>query len=204
MVVLTIAYYVQSKASPELQFKFHFVRFGYSWWRNPGWKALQSQKGKKHEQSQMQVRHLGSFFQSCVWVKGSYVYHSLFLVAILALLGCLLSILRSFWFFIYLFFSHVIVYLSSAVVFTLFRILPMNFTKDAASSSNVLKDRARAGASLADVDPMEIDRSVSSDWSFLRVTQNDQRLIKKILTICVTVPCISCRHTHTHIYNRSS
>ncbi|KAK7100039.1 hypothetical protein V1264_023048 [Littorina saxatilis] len=43
------------------------------------------------------------------------------------------------------------------------RICPLNFTPDMVSSSAVLKDRVRTGASLADVDPMEIDKSVRFD-----------------------------------------
>ena len=42
------------------------------------------------------------------------------------------------------------------------RICPLNFTADMMSSSGVLKDRVRTGASLADVDPMEIDKLVSA------------------------------------------
>ncbi|KAL8581462.1 hypothetical protein ACOMHN_004347 [Nucella lapillus] len=43
------------------------------------------------------------------------------------------------------------------------RICPLNFTADMASSNRMLKDRVRSGASLADVDPMEIDKSVTFD-----------------------------------------
>ena len=39
------------------------------------------------------------------------------------------------------------------------RCLPMNFTNDDAASG-ILKERARIGSSLADVDPMNIDRKV--------------------------------------------
>ena len=41
------------------------------------------------------------------------------------------------------------------------RCLPMNFDKDDLAGSIVLRDRQRIGASLADIDPMNIDRSVS-------------------------------------------
>ena len=37
----------------------------------------------------------------------------------------------------------------------------MNFDKDDLAGSIVLRDRQRIGASLADIDPMNIDRSVS-------------------------------------------
>ena len=39
------------------------------------------------------------------------------------------------------------------------RCLPMNFTMDDAASG-IFKERARIGSSLADVDPMNIDRRV--------------------------------------------
>ena len=45
------------------------------------------------------------------------------------------------------------------------RICPLNFDADMMSASGVLKDRVRTGASLADVDPMEIDKSVSNTMS---------------------------------------
>ena len=37
----------------------------------------------------------------------------------------------------------------------------MNMTADALASSSVLKDRVKSGVSLADVEPMNIDKSVS-------------------------------------------
>lgn len=39
------------------------------------------------------------------------------------------------------------------------RCLPMNFTMDDAATG-ILKERARIGSSLADVDPMNIDNKV--------------------------------------------
>ncbi len=36
--------------------------------------------------------------------------------------------------------------------------LPMNFDPEDVSTGGVIRDRARIGASLADVDPMSIDR----------------------------------------------
>ena len=42
-----------------------------------------------------------------------------------------------------------------------YRCLPMNFDKGDLAGSGILRDRQRAGASLADIDPMNIDRSVS-------------------------------------------
>lgn len=41
------------------------------------------------------------------------------------------------------------------------RCLPMNLTGDDITRGGVLHDRVKIGASLADVDPMTIDRSVS-------------------------------------------
>ncbi|XP_025111165.1 ATPase family AAA domain-containing protein 2-like isoform X3 [Pomacea canaliculata] len=43
------------------------------------------------------------------------------------------------------------------------RIMPLNFPNDTVGTSAVMKDRLRAGASSADVDPMEIDTSVNFD-----------------------------------------
>ncbi|KAL4237041.1 ATPase AAA domain-containing protein 2 [Mactra antiquata] len=43
------------------------------------------------------------------------------------------------------------------------RCLPMNFDPDDISRSGVLRDRQKIGSSLADVDPMAIDRSVTFD-----------------------------------------
>ncbi|KAK3753237.1 hypothetical protein RRG08_024509 [Elysia crispata] len=43
------------------------------------------------------------------------------------------------------------------------RMMPMNMTADALASSSVLKDRVKSGVSLADVEPMNIDKSVSFD-----------------------------------------
>ena len=37
----------------------------------------------------------------------------------------------------------------------------MNFDKGDLAGSGILRDRQRIGASLADIDPMNIDRSVS-------------------------------------------
>ena len=42
------------------------------------------------------------------------------------------------------------------------RCLPMNFTMDDAATG-ILKERARIGSSLADVDPMNIDNKVCLD-----------------------------------------
>ena len=39
--------------------------------------------------------------------------------------------------------------------------MPMNMTADALASASVLKDRVKSGVSLADVEPMNIDKSVS-------------------------------------------
>ena len=41
------------------------------------------------------------------------------------------------------------------------RCLPMNFDLDNLAKSAVLRDRQKIGSSLADIDPMTIDRSVS-------------------------------------------
>lgn len=38
--------------------------------------------------------------------------------------------------------------------------LPMNLSAEDVNTSGVLKDRVKIGSSLADVDPMSIDRSV--------------------------------------------
>ena len=38
----------------------------------------------------------------------------------------------------------------------------MNFDKDDLAGSIVMRDRQRIGASLADIDPMTVDRSVSN------------------------------------------
>lgn len=43
------------------------------------------------------------------------------------------------------------------------RCLPMNFTQEDLRAHSVGRDRMRIGASLADIDPMSIDRSVSFD-----------------------------------------
>lgn len=43
------------------------------------------------------------------------------------------------------------------------RCLPMNFTMDDAATG-ILKERARIGSSLADVDPMNIDSKVCVDY----------------------------------------
>ena len=43
------------------------------------------------------------------------------------------------------------------------RCLPMNFTMDD-MATGILQDRAKVGSSLADVDPMNIDKKVRS-WS---------------------------------------
>ncbi|GFS05733.1 ATPase family AAA domain-containing protein 2B, partial [Elysia marginata] len=43
------------------------------------------------------------------------------------------------------------------------RMMPMNMTADALTSSSVLKDRVKSGVSLADVEPMNIDKSVTFD-----------------------------------------
>lgn len=40
------------------------------------------------------------------------------------------------------------------------RMMPMNFSNDVPTSS-IIKDRVKSGASLADVEPMTIDKSVS-------------------------------------------
>lgn len=42
--------------------------------------------------------------------------------------------------------------------------MPLNFPNDTVGTSAVMKDRLRAGASSADVDPMEIDTSVSDTF----------------------------------------
>ena len=42
------------------------------------------------------------------------------------------------------------------------RLLPMNFTNDD-MATGILRDRTRAGASMADIDPMDLDRSVTFD-----------------------------------------
>ncbi|XP_059178110.1 ATPase family AAA domain-containing protein 2-like isoform X3 [Physella acuta] len=41
------------------------------------------------------------------------------------------------------------------------RMMPMNFSTNAQPSSSVIKDRVKSGASLADVEPMTIDRNVT-------------------------------------------
>lgn len=43
------------------------------------------------------------------------------------------------------------------------RMMPMNMTADTLASSTVLKDRVKSGVSLADVEPMNIDKSVTFD-----------------------------------------
>lgn len=43
------------------------------------------------------------------------------------------------------------------------RCLPMNFTADDLRSHSVARDRLRLGASLADIDPMGLDKSVKFD-----------------------------------------
>ena len=43
------------------------------------------------------------------------------------------------------------------------RCLPMNFTSEDLRSHTVARDRMRIGGSLADIDPMTIDKSVSFD-----------------------------------------
>ncbi|RUS81519.1 hypothetical protein EGW08_010726 [Elysia chlorotica] len=43
------------------------------------------------------------------------------------------------------------------------RMMPMNMTADVLASSSVLKDRVKSGVSLADVEPMNIDKNVTFD-----------------------------------------
>ena len=45
------------------------------------------------------------------------------------------------------------------------RCLPLNFRKD--ELKGIYKDRMKIGASLADVDPMQLDSSVSTVWDVL-------------------------------------
>jgi hypothetical protein len=47
-----------------------------------------------------------------------------------------------------------------------FRCLPMNLTKDDLAAG-ILRDRAHIGASMADIEPMVIDKSVSSLMNFM-------------------------------------
>ena len=47
-----------------------------------------------------------------------------------------------------------------AYIIFIHRLLPMNFTNDDMSTT-ILRDRTRAGASMADIDPMDVDRSVT-------------------------------------------
>lgn len=49
---------------------------------------------------------------------------------------------------------------SSLLFFLRFRCLPMNLTAEDLASG-VLRDRGKVGASLADVDPMNLDNTVS-------------------------------------------
>lgn len=58
--------------------------------------------------------------------------------------------------------------ISSSEVICLLRCLPVNLTAEDLASG-VLRDRVKVGASLADVDPMNLDNSVSGkSISFLR------------------------------------
>lgn len=41
------------------------------------------------------------------------------------------------------------------------RCLPMNISAENLKNSNIIKDRVKIGSSLADVDPMNVDRTVS-------------------------------------------
>lgn len=59
----------------------------------------------------------------------------------------------------FFFFSHIITYYR-CICFN--RCLPMNLTAEDLASG-VLRDRVKVGASLADVDPMNLDNSVSGD-----------------------------------------
>lgn len=52
----------------------------------------------------------------------------------------------------------------------IYRCLPMNLTQN--DLSLVMKDRQKIGASLADIDPMAVDRSVSGPYKLLHVYIN--------------------------------
>lgn len=54
----------------------------------------------------------------------------------------------------------------STWIFMNFRCLPMNFRAEDLASG-ILRERVKVGASLADVDPMNIDKSVSFVNGFL-------------------------------------
>lgn len=57
------------------------------------------------------------------------------------------------------------------IVFLVSRCLPMNLTADDVASG-VIRDRAHSGASLADVEPMAIDKSVSLKQTIFSVYFN--------------------------------
>nr|KAG5711753.1 hypothetical protein BaRGS_023517 [Batillaria attramentaria] len=66
------------------------------------------------------------------------------------------------------------------------RIMPLNFTKDTVPTSGVLKDRVRAGASLADIDPMEIDRTVT--FESVGGLQKHIRTLKEMIVFPLLYP----------------
>ena len=62
----------------------------------------------------------------------------------------------------------------------------MNFDKDDLAGSGILGDRQRAGASLADIDPMNIDRTVSN----IHVFNKGENLHQGHQLIVVIIFCI--------------
>ena len=78
------------------------------------------------------------------------------------------------------------------------RICPLNFTADMISTSAVLKDRVRTGASLADVDPMEIDKSVSGIWGST-FSSSQRNLWQYLHHICHLQHLSSLENTYTSI-----
>ena len=70
----------------------------------------------------------------------------------------------------------------------------MNFTPEDAASHGVLRDRARIGSSLADVDPMSVDRSVGFDS--VGGLQSHLRSLKEMIVFPLLYPevfvCVVC------------
>lgn len=76
-------------------------------------------------------------------------------------------------------------YCSFTSVLFLPRCLPMNLTAEDLASG-VLRDRVKVGASLADVDPMNLDSSVS------RNTNKHQKAVKQQLLLFRNFECYKC------------